>query len=400
MTAVELAIIAALAASSPATHVNGDALAYSALVEADKTWVSWGLPPAGPAELRVYDRPPGDTAAARAAAGDNTVYITRTYRDRVWSEANDRQRSKRRRIGGLAQFYAVLTHERGHNLGLGHESTGIMQANNPPSPARGFVWAANWLKSRRLQITRRHATMERNLMARAMTMRGSENGNRYSPTGREVLTGVTRRLIDVTNPRPEDIDIRDIAQSLARQERFTGHCPLRPSVAAHSLAVEYIARQLLDAGGEACPNADPWALDALRAALMHDAPEFLVSDLNGAVKQDIRPKLVGVAARASAALRGRSRFDLLEDKAEAAIAARFGYDSEAHDALIHEADVLACAYEMAYDNWAPEAEPPAWMLDDDELLEIYLPQPRKYGAAADELTAVRFLARAAELGIT
>jgi 5'-deoxynucleotidase YfbR-like HD superfamily hydrolase len=221
-----------------------------------------------------------------------------------------------------------------------------------------------------------------------MNLRGSENGNRYSPTGKEVLTGVTRRLIDVTNPQPEDIDIRDIAQSLARQERFTGHCPLRPSVAAHSLAVEYIARQLLDAGGQACVNDQT---DALRAALMHDAPEFLVSDLNGAVKQDIRPKLVGVAARASAAVRGRSRFDLLEDRAEAAIAARFGYDSEAHDALIHEADVLACAYEMAYDNWAPEAEPPAWMLADVELLLIY--------SQNEIVTANRFLERAAELGI-
>lgn len=237
-------------------------------------------------------------------------------------------------------------------------------------------------------------------MARAMTMRGSENGNRYSPTGREVLTGVTRRLIDVTNPRPEDIDIRDIAQSLARQERFTGHCPLRPSVAAHSLAVEYIARQLLSESvarqllqeSDGADNVN----EALRAALMHDAPEFLVSDLNGAVKQDIRPKLVGVAARASAALRGRSRFDLLEDKAEAAIAARFGYDSEAHDALIHEADVLACAYEMAYDGWAPEAEPPAWMLADDELRDIYLP---KHVYDDDEATAQRFLDRAAELGI-
>lgn len=161
MTAVELAVIAAIAASSPATHVNADAMVWSAVQEADKTWASWGLPPAGPAELRVYDRPTGDDAVARAAAGDNTVYITRTYRDRAWSEANDRHLSQRHRIGGLAQLYAVLTHERGHNLGLGHEPTGIMQAHNPPSPARGFVWAANWLKQRRLQISRRYATMRR-----------------------------------------------------------------------------------------------------------------------------------------------------------------------------------------------------------------------------------------------
>lgn len=241
-------------------------------------------------------------------------------------------------------------------------------------------------------------------MARSMGMRGSENGNRYSPTGREVLTGVTRRLIDVTNPRPEDIDIRDIARSLARQERFTGHCPLRPSVAAHSLAVEYIGRQLIDAGGQVCvresESTSGGIQDALKALLLHDAPEFLVSDLNGAVKQDMRPLLKGAAARLSTAVRGRSRFDLLEDRAEAAIAARFGYDSEAHDALIHEADVLACAYEMSYDGWTLDAHPPEWMLADAELARIYRPSSGWYaGGNSETVTELRFLARAAAVGI-
>ena len=227
-------------------------------------------------------------------------------------------------------------------------------------------------------------------MARAMALRGSENGNRYSPTGKEVLTGVTRRLIDVTDPKPEDIDIRDIARSLARQERFTGHCPLRPSVGAHSLAVEYIGRMLMDADGDFCTRG-PEAAEASRALLLHDAPEFLVSDLNGAVKMDIRPTLAGSAAARAVSKRGRSRFDLLEDRAEAAIAARFGFDSEVFDAIIHEADVIACAYEMAYDGWAPEAVPPTWTLDDPELQTIY--SMNEYD------TEGAFLHRAAELGI-
>ncbi len=150
----------------------------------------------------------------------------------------------------------------------------------------------------------------------------------------------------------------------------------------------------MDAGGEFCVRDMG---EACKALLLHDAPEFLVSDLNGAVKQDMRPMLVGAARRASAAIRGRSRFDLLEDRAEAAIAKRFGFDSEAYDDLIHEADVLACAYEMAYDGWAPEAQPPEWLRSDEEVMVIYMPFAS--GMTSDEVTQALFLSRAAELGI-
>lgn len=233
----------------------------------------------------------------------------------------------------------------------------------------------------------------------AVIHRGSENGNRFSPTGREVLTGVTRQLIDVTAPRPEQIDIRDIARSLARQERFTGHCPLRPSVAAHSLAAEYIARclmphdlrfQLPDTSAE---NG------ACCAVLMHDSAEFLVSDLNGAVKKEIRPQRTLWARDWNTRRRfvrvfniGRSRFDELEDLADAAIVERYCCSPAGFEALVHEADILACAYEMAHGGWCPEAKPPEWMLDDRTLRNIYL--------RGDLDTESRFVERATELGMT
>ena len=111
-----------------------------------------------------------------------------------------------------------------------------------------------------------------------MTLRGSENGNRYSRTGFEVMTrsGV---MIDVRAPRPEQIRLADIARSLAQQVRFTGHCPLAPTVAQHSLAVAHIAGLLMpdewapDLGPEECRRR------LKLAALLHDAPEYLVSDL-------------------------------------------------------------------------------------------------------------------------
>lgn len=220
--------------------------------------------------------------------------------------------------------------------------------------------------------------------------RGSENGNRYSPTGREVLTGITRQLIDVTAPRPDQIDMRDIALSLAQQVRFTGHCPLRPSIAHHSLACEYIVQRLLRANGDApVPAAKTLAQ---RAALMHDAAEYLVSDLNGAVKKQIRPELRGVAARNSDRTHGASAFDKLEALAQAAINARFACYDDGFEALVHEADVLSCAYEMAYDGWCADAHPPQWMRVDAELRRIYTRSARSVERA--------FLKRAAELGMS
>ncbi len=180
--------------------------------------------------------------------------------------------------------------------------------------------------------------------------RGSENGNRYSPSGLEVLTGVTRTMIDVTAPRADQIDLRDIARSLARQERFTGHCPLRPTVAEHSVAAMLLAVELLLRQQETS-SRELVSRRALAAVLLHDAAEYLVSDLNGGVKMALR----------NAEGNPLSAFDLLEADAAAAIAKRFGLKVGAHGELVHEADILACAYEMAWLGWCPDAKPPEWV---------------------------------------
>lgn len=237
-------------------------------------------------------------------------------------------------------------------------------------------------------------------MSAAVVHRGSENGNRYSPSGREVLTrsGV---MIDVTAPRPDQIRLGDIAVSLAHQERFTGHCPLRPTVAQHSLAAEWIAGELFARREHLLDPLESVLLAEQRCrqeALMHDATEVLVSDLNGAVKKLLRPELRGVAARGSGRTHGESRFDKLETLAERAIWARFGLTSE-WGAIVHEADVLACAYEMAWGGWCADAHPPRWVRDSVYVQACYgwrggvnLGDMRDGGEAA-------FLARAEFLGI-
>lgn len=197
--------------------------------------------------------------------------------------------------------------------------------------------------------------------------RGSEHGNRYSPTGFDVLThsGV---MIDLRAPRADQVRLDDVAHSLAQQVRFTGHCPLNPTIAQHSLAVAYIAGKLLP--DEIDPDIDPGpALRRVRlAALMHDGGEYLASDLAGAVKSLIRPRTHGGKPRAGA----MSPFDHIEARAMAVVEERF--DCAVVDewrGLIHEADILACAYEMAWQGWCTAAVPPAWVTADPYVQRCY-----------------------------
>ncbi len=79
------------------------------------------------------------------------------------------------------------------------------------------------------------------------------------------------RRLDLLDPRPEDIEIADIAHGLARVARWNGQTVGRNafSVAQHSLLVERI---LLVEVGEKNPAL-------LKAALLHDAPEYVIGDL-------------------------------------------------------------------------------------------------------------------------
>lgn len=79
------------------------------------------------------------------------------------------------------------------------------------------------------------------------------------------------RRLDLLNPSPDDIDITDIARGLARVARWNGQTSGAHafSVAQHALVVEAIVTD----------RATSHDNDRALAALLHDAPEYVIGDL-------------------------------------------------------------------------------------------------------------------------
>jgi 5'-deoxynucleotidase YfbR-like HD superfamily hydrolase len=79
------------------------------------------------------------------------------------------------------------------------------------------------------------------------------------------------RRLDLLNPSPRDIEIADIAHGLARVARWNGQTGGAHifSVAQHTLLVEAVMR-------ERTPRVD---IGVRLAALLHDAPEYVIGDM-------------------------------------------------------------------------------------------------------------------------
>ena len=129
------------------------------------------------------------------------------------------------------------------------------------------------------------------------------------------------RRLDLLDPSPMDIEIGDIAHGLARVARWNGQTTGDHgfSVAQHSIVVEEIAVHIE-------PKLEPrWRL----AALLHDAPEYVIGDMISPFKAAL-----GID------------YKIFEDKLEAAIHIRFGLPPKTPaqvKALIKRAD-HACAF--------------------------------------------------------
>ncbi len=89
------------------------------------------------------------------------------------------------------------------------------------------------------------------------------------------------RRLDLLDPTPVDIEIEDIAHGLAFVARWNGQTrgDFAYSVAEHSLLVETLF-------GRMQPKAPAkWRL----AALLHDAPEYVIGDMISPVKASVGP---------------------------------------------------------------------------------------------------------------
>jgi 5'-deoxynucleotidase YfbR-like HD superfamily hydrolase len=131
------------------------------------------------------------------------------------------------------------------------------------------------------------------------------------------------RRLDLLDPSPLDIEIEDIAHGLARVARWNGQTkgPHAFSVAQHCLLVEALLVHAED-------NLDR---HARLAALLHDAPEYVIGDMISPFKAAL-----GVDYKA------------FESKLQAAIHLRFGLPPKTSELLtgkIKKADRIAAYLE-------------------------------------------------------
>jgi 5'-deoxynucleotidase YfbR-like HD superfamily hydrolase len=96
------------------------------------------------------------------------------------------------------------------------------------------------------------------------------------PSAADISTRVWQRMLsgrrlDLLDPSPRDIEIADIAHGLARVARWNGQTRGAHifSVAQHTLLVEAVMRA----------QAPGVALSFRLAALLHDAPEYVIGDM-------------------------------------------------------------------------------------------------------------------------
>jgi 5'-deoxynucleotidase YfbR-like HD superfamily hydrolase len=102
------------------------------------------------------------------------------------------------------------------------------------------------------------------------------------------------RRLDLLDPTPMDIEISDIAHGLAFVARWNGQTQgdYAYSVAEHSLLVERLFTRLYPA------SSPQWRL----AALLHDAPEYVIGDMISPVKAAVGPGYEALDQRLTAAI--------------------------------------------------------------------------------------------------
>lgn len=144
---------------------------------------------------------------------------------------------------------------------------------------------------------------------------------------RDYILTYTGRKFYPMNPRPEDIDIRDVAMGLSHICRFSGQLPVTYSVATHSV---HVADILLNPP----PNKYFGKQDIriVKAGLLHDASEAFIGDVPSPLKHQL------------------PQYNRVEKLIQRAVYERFGVDldpdSEEYKNTVGIADLIALKTEF------------------------------------------------------
>jgi len=146
------------------------------------------------------------------------------------------------------------------------------------------------------------------------------------------ITTVSGRRLNPLDLHPDDIDITDMAHSLANINRFVGHARRPINVAQHSVYVARVARGMFiqPATYVLGPGGSQWRLDAVEMqALLHDGAEYVLGDVSKWVKHS--PAMEPYRER--------------EDEALRVILEKHGLPTTLHPA-VDEADRLMVRFEL------------------------------------------------------
>lgn len=160
-----------------------------------------------------------------------------------------------------------------------------------------------------------------------------------SYNGTDDIMTASGLFFDFMDPKPEQIEIRDIAHALSMTCRFSGHCLSFYSVAEHSVRVSY-----------ACNPEDAlWGL-------LHDASEAYLTDIPRPIKRRL------------------PEYKTMEKRVQSVICGRFGLHADMPES-VHEADGALLATEgrdLCAKGWE------FWGLPHSPLPEIINPWPQMF----------------------
>lgn len=143
----------------------------------------------------------------------------------------------------------------------------------------------------------------------------SDDGALFSPHPQQVEVYPSGEYIDLLDPDPKTIHLRDIAHHLSMTCRYAGGVRHFYSVAEHCALVHDLIAAEVDAATE--PNR---FVELQRAALLHDAAEAYTGDATAPLKWSLRERFTDFAGP------NRSSFDKIADRLDRVIATKFDVD--------------------------------------------------------------------------